>query len=213
MGFNFLESCVSAEIYDPVTGKFTVVEGMNYAGKTHVATLLNNGCVLIIYTKEAEIFNPKTNKFSLTGKLNIPIPRDPYLSLMPDGKVLVIHTNLNTSENTIKIDIEIYDPKTGKFSILQSAEFSDFEINPRMTIMNNNKILFTGGVDNPGPFMKRLKKTVIYDINTNNFTVGPDMNQKRSGHNAILLKDGNVLITGGDYSSFHYLKNAEIYKL
>ena len=74
----------SAELYDPVTGTFTptgsmLAERCGYSAPGFTATLLENGQVLIAggsnpssFVAAAELYDPSSGTFSLTGSLNTP---------------------------------------------------------------------------------------------------------------------------------------------
>jgi hypothetical protein len=71
-----LSGLTSAEIYDPISQTFTIIEEMNVGRKYHSATLLSNGNVLIAGGHEdgwgissAELFDPTTNSFFLTNDM------------------------------------------------------------------------------------------------------------------------------------------------
>ena len=81
------------------------------------------------------------------------------------------------------------------------------------TVLNDGKVLFVGGNDNEE---YSLKSTEIYDPKTNKFYKAGDLNEARTFHAAILLKNGDVLVTGGNKyekgKGRTSLKSAEIYK-
>jgi hypothetical protein len=91
----------SAELYNPATGTFSLTTGsLNNARRYHSATLLNNGMVLIVggygatgsnaygYLASAEVFNPATGSFTLTGNLNT--ARQAHAAtLLNNGMVLI----------------------------------------------------------------------------------------------------------------------------
>jgi hypothetical protein len=64
---------------------------LNTARYNHTATLLNNGKVLIagggVHVASAELYNPSTGKFSVSGSLNTG-RTDHTASLLTDGEVL-----------------------------------------------------------------------------------------------------------------------------
>ena len=95
----------SAEVFDPTTATFTPTASMNKARGNHSATLLTNGQVLLIggfacdpsncgatavnMSTSAELYDPATGQFSVTGSLGT--ARQSHTStLLANGNVLVV---------------------------------------------------------------------------------------------------------------------------
>jgi len=74
------------------------------------------------------------------------------------------------------------------------------------TLLNNGKVLVTGGIVRDGVI---LKSAELYDPATNSFSAIDDMTTARASHSATLLNDGKVLIVGGDYRD--QMVSAELY--
>lgn len=88
----------------------------------HSATLLPNGKVLIAggmrrnqdFYKSAELYDPATGKFTLTG--NMSVGRVGLISvLLRSGKVLVAGGWAGSGGTD---SAELYDPATGKFTVI-----------------------------------------------------------------------------------------------
>ena len=107
----------SAEIFDPSTGRFTLLAAKLTAARAlHSAVLLKNGDVLLAggigqdgaAVDTAEIFGKTTLSFSSIRGWMQKRRIQPELNLMPDGKVQVIGGDSERS-------IEMYDPEVGYF--------------------------------------------------------------------------------------------------
>src|SRR5262249_42509555 len=109
----------TAELYDPATGTWSPTGSLNAPRGYHSAILLRNGKVLVAggyinsccpesaITPTAELYDPDTGTWSLTGNLNIPHSGH-TVTLLSNGKVLFAGGAPNTAE--------LYDPLNGTWS-------------------------------------------------------------------------------------------------
>ena len=84
------------------------------------------------------------------------------------------------------------------------------------TLLNNGKELVAGGWVSTRILVitnRCLSKCELFDPKTGKWTETGEMNIARSAHEAILLRDGRVLVVGGSDSKGHALASAELFDL
>ena len=217
---------LGTQVYDPATGIFSATTGgLPKVRSNRSTTLLQDGEVLVAggadYNQtqveaSAELYNPKTGKFTSTGAMTTAREYQ-TATLLKDGRVLIAGganlaevTDANgTSLATRYLDsAEIYDPRTGKFT--STGAMTTARAHHTATLLGDGRVLIVGG-DSDAASASSLASAEIYDPKTGRFTAGGSMATARGSHTATLLQDGRILIVGGATGGSNYVASAELY--
>jgi len=200
----------TAELYDPQTNMFTATAGPLAGGarETPSATLLPTGKVLIAggdggagALATAELFDPASDTFSLTGSMSV--ARDIHVAvLLADGRVLVAGGN---SGSTLHSSAELYDPFTGAFKPTGSMKVAG--TGRRGTLLPNGLVLIEGGGGDTGA----LSSAELFNPATGSFSLTGSMAFVRLSHTATLLPNGTVLVVGGYHAGGNFALTAEVF--
>ncbi|HYR75689.1 MAG TPA: Calx-beta domain-containing protein [Pyrinomonadaceae bacterium] len=169
----------------------TASSTMTVERRGHTATLLADGKVLVTggenangFVTQAEIYDPTTATFSVSGNPSAP-RADHTATRLSDGRVLIAggRTNLGPTNST-----EIFDPTSGAFN--NGPNLNSARSGQSATALSDGRIVFAGG-DAAG-------SVEIYDPQANTCTgIGATLTAPRAMHSAALLNDGNILVVGG----------------
>ncbi len=160
------------------------------------ATLLPDGRVLIAggmrrnqdFYKSAELYDPATGKFQLTGEMSV--GRVGHVAvLLRSGKVLIAGGWVGQGGTD---SAELYDPASGKFSVV--AKMATRRGRPSATLLADGDVLIVGGEESDN---ESLASAEIFHLKTLSFQPTGSMHHARISLTATLLNDGRVLIAGG----------------
>jgi hypothetical protein len=214
-----LLGCASAnpKQYEGVHNKFVPVGRMVAKRSFHHGILLPNGEVALLsgstarkYHSTVENYNPETGQFRLTGKL-LGSRLYATATLLQNGKILITggQGTVNGGYSNCQAHAELYDPITETSHLV--GNMHQCRVAHQATVLQNGKVLITGGElrANSDKELRQMWKdkveftyasTELFDPQTETFTPAANMNDRRDGHQATLLQDGNVLVTGGEGS-------------
>jgi hypothetical protein len=188
----------TAELYDPATGTFVFTGKMTVKRCCHTATLLPDGRVLVAggfngsYLSSAEIYDPASGQFTPTGPLTA-ARMDHVAALLDNGKVLLAG-GVGTGW-TFLASTELYDPATGAFA--PTGGMAVARESHTITELQDGRVLITGGHQGRQSAIIIYDSAEIYDPAAGVFTPTGHMTVRRHKHDAVLLSDGRVLISGG----------------
>ena len=192
----------------PLTGAWHASEAMLTPHTFHTATLLRDGRVLVAGGKvsylhetvsaSAELYDPASGTWTPTGSMT-QARWGHTATLLPDGRVLV--AGGQSSERDQLASAELYDPGAGRWT--PTASLRTVRSGHTATLLSDGRVLVAGGSDlNPEvsgfASMVVLAAAELYDPASGTWTPTASMIAGRAGATATLLRDGRVLMAGGD---------------
>ena len=206
----------SAELYDPLTGSWTVTGSMGEGRQYHTATLLLDGRVLVVggsgmgdsvnggSLASAELYDPSSGSWTTTGSMSEARLGYVPATLLPDGSVLVVGGDSLTevdqpetgrSAALTLASAELYDPRTGSWT--PTGSMREARGGHTVTLLPDGRVLVAGGHSSDTTGNSLLASAELYDPRTRSWSATAALLEARSGHAATLLLDGTVLVAGG----------------
>ena len=193
-------------------GQLIAIGPMHELRASHTATVLQDGTVLVaggfkkgpdghsqIYFRSAELFDPKTRRFTVIKDMNV-ARAGHTATLLNDGRVLIAG---GVNSDGITASAEVYDPLSGIF--MPVGDMSVAREGFTATRLQKGDVLLAGGGERTSTASAEL-----FHPGTNKFSATGSMTQPRAGHTATLLQNGKVLIAGGANNRIVYA-STELY--
>jgi N-acetylneuraminic acid mutarotase len=210
----------SSELYDPVSGAWTVTGSLKVARHAQTATLLHNGTVLIAGGDDfangggstfasAEIYDPAAGSWTPTASL-ASARTEHTATLLPNGTVLVaggsvFNTIVGPLSPSVLASAEIYDPVARTWT--PTGSLATARASHTATLLPNGTVFVAGGSNTSSV----VSSAEIYDPAAGTWTPTGSLSTVRALHTATLLPNGTVLVAGGLDKQGLSLSSSEIY--
>jgi N-acetylneuraminic acid mutarotase len=190
-----------------INGRWTPIADMNVSRGYHTLTPLRDGRLLAVggvpihsVDKSAEIYDPSANTWTLTPPTAYQYALHTAVALT-DGRVLV-------TGGFVKSDVaEVYNPSTNTWGLVEALHAGRY--GHTATVLRDGRVLVVGGCD-AAQGGCTLRSAELFDPNTNRWTQTGSLNVGRGWHAALLLPNGQVMVSGGTGGSWP-LKSTELY--
>ncbi len=199
----------ASDLYDPATGVFTPTGATASPRRSHAATLLPDGRVLVtggdcpfcsetLYNyplSTAEIYDPATEHFTSTDSMTYSRMHH-TATLLPSGKVLIVGGSgprYSSGGDFNPVVAELFDPATGEFTSTGSLHHERW--NHTATVLPDGRVLIAGG----------HSTAEIYDPSTGTFellSTGGTFYPSVSG--TMLMPNGAILLVGSSNAALFY---------
>jgi hypothetical protein len=199
----------SSEIYDPITSTWTRAGSLPLeVSATHVIGLADGGALALGYdgtdsepARTAYVFDPASGDWR-----RVDWAPNPYgFELLPiaDGGALIVGgTNggeLEGGDGSVTDWVNRFDASTGRWTA--QAPISTPRIGSQAAAFPDGRVLVAGGASRDDGISGELVSSAeIFDPRADRWTPAGDLLEPRQNGLAVVLRDGSVLVLGGNAS-------------
>ncbi|MGW4382490.1 DUF6603 domain-containing protein [Kitasatospora sp. NPDC004531] len=193
----------AAALFDPVAAAWAAAPSLATARVGHSSSRLGDGRVVVAGGRgadggvlgTAEIYDPAPGAWSAVGGPLATARAGHAATLLADGRLLV--TGGTGANGRALATVELLDPAAGGWSPTGPA-MTDARTGHRAVLLADGRVLVVGGALATGGPDAALAHCELFDPRTGKWTPTGSLLTARKGHQAVLLADGRVLVTGGD---------------
>jgi hypothetical protein len=132
----------------------------------------------------------------------------PRVVALPTGELLVTGGVDPAFPDVARATSELFDTATGQSTLLPPS--GPGRVNHTATLAWGDRVVLAGGTDFYGGAWHAMDRVDVYLAYSHVWLRGASMRQPRADHAAVALRDGRVLVAGGENGSYIY-RSAEIY--
>ena len=189
-------------IFDPASGGFTEGPLIAKPGQGEIATLLDDGRVLLVgedyyegsngYATSAELIDPSRASYKSTLPFSVAWQT---ATKLPDGHVLLTGGGPDQSDASCGASVasEVFDPRTESFS--RVGPMNTPRSGGTAIGIPDGRVLLFGGVDCDGAAVGTVE---AFDPDSGTFQVIGTEFPALTDFSATLLNDGRILVAGGN---------------
>ncbi|MGW4523641.1 DUF6603 domain-containing protein [Amycolatopsis sp. NPDC004378] len=199
------EAVATTTLFDPTADSWTAGAALGTARRRHTTTRLDDGRLLTAGGRgtdavlaTAEVADPAASAWRPAAALGVARHGHSATKLL-GGRVLVAGgSGVRPGQDDGALTAcEAFDPGTGTWAPL--PPMTDARTDHQAVLLQNGDVLVVGGAVPRGNGRSgQLAYCEVFDRTREDWVVTGSLAQARTGHQATLLPDGTVLVTGGD---------------
>jgi N-acetylneuraminic acid mutarotase len=196
------EAVATAAVFDPVAGIWAAqTASLATARRLHTTTRLGDGRVVAaggLGTNDAplatvEVFDPAVGTWS-TPATGLATARSGHSATIAAKRLLV--AGGTSARGAALASAELLDAATMTWTPV--GLMAEARTGHAAVVLGTGQVLVVGGAVPTGEGERAVASCELYDPETQTWTPTGDLAVARKGHQATLLPDGRVLVTGGD---------------